>query len=55
MDSIVLLIAFGVIYFMMIRPHKATTKGNHIDSLQVNDKIVTIGGIQMVLSFKRII
>ncbi len=42
-----MLIMFGVIYFMMIKPEqkKAKEKKSMIDELKKNDKIITIGGI----------
>ena len=56
MDNIVLLIAFfGLIYFMMIRPQQKQQqkRKSMLDSLQVNDKIVTIGGIQGIIKALR--
>jgi len=48
MDSIVLLIAFlGLMYFFMIRPQQKQQQKRKamLDGLQLDDKIVTIGGI----------
>lgn len=40
-------VLFGLMYFMMIRPQKKQQKEMQkmLDSLEVGDKIVTIGGI----------
>lgn len=40
-------VIFGLMYFMMIRPQKKQQKEMQkmLDSLEVGDKIVTIGGI----------
>lgn len=42
-----MLIMFGVVYFMMIKPEqkRAKEKKAMIDELKKNDKVVTIGGI----------
>ena len=40
-------VLFGLMYFMMIRPQKKQQKEMQkmLDSLEVGDKVVTIGGI----------
>lgn len=56
MDSIVLMIAFfGLIYFMMIRPQQKQQQKRKamLDGLQLDDKIVTIGGIHGVIKALR--
>lgn len=47
-----MLIMFGVIYFMMIKPEqkKAKEKKLMVDELKKNDKIITIGGIHGTVS-----
>ena len=44
---IYLLFLFAIIYFMMIRPQKKQQKQRRemMESLKVNDSVVTIGGI----------
>lgn len=56
MDNIFLLIAFfGLIYFMMIRPQQKQQQKRKamLDGLQLDDKIVTIGGIHGVIKALR--
>lgn len=44
---LILGLLFGVFYFMLIRPQKkrAATHRNLIDSVEVGDEVVTIGGL----------
>lgn len=56
MDSIILLIAFfGFIYFIMIRPQQKQQQKRRemLNNLQLEDKIVTIGGIHGVIKALR--
>lgn len=47
MSGILMLVLFGILYFLMIRPQRKQEKKQREqrDALQVGDKIVTIGGI----------